>query len=418
MKHYKPTYEEWVIEKKNLSISEGGNVRALNRETGEEFLQAQKIELNIFNRKKLVKEFKETFSKINKLYKKMWKTPLWDDFSVVTSGFAFNGSSDAFFNDDISDEDFLKYKPNVGDIDITIPKERLHNLFTLLTTLEHKNITSNVKYIGQNKKDLKALGAKDQINSIFLYSEGKFENAVQVDFEATEYTADFVPSEWGKFGHSSDWEDIKKGFKGVNHKYILLNATRAISKRGDVMLATPASPISRDKPIKLKKVKPGDVPRMYAFSVAKGVRVKLVQQFYEDGEPAMVDGKFIFKEAPTSESTYSRTVNEIYKIIFSREPSGDDLEKMRSFVGVISLMKKYFTKSEVKDTFEYMLMLNLFGPAAQALEVNNPQLDFKIKWPMIEEMFKEFPYLKKQKKRVLKMADEYIKEYKYRTISI
>lgn len=369
----------------------GGNARALNRVTGKEFMQARKIKLKIFNRGQLVEEFKRMFVKLNDEFFRKYEEPIWEDFSIILDGSAFNGSSDAFFNNDITDEEFVKYKPKVGDIDVTVPKEKLHRIFELLSEQENVWLTENILYVGQNKKDLSALGKKDQINSVFMYKQHNHENPVQVDFEGVTYV-DGKPNEWAKFGHSSVWEDIKRGYKGVNHKYILINATRAISIREDILIATDKAKIEKGVDVRIRKQRPGDIPRMYAFSVSKGLRTKYEQQFYEDGDPVIVDGKEVFKEKPTSESVYIQTVKGIFEILFKNEPAIDDLAKMQSFTGVVDLMEKHFTEKEVKDTFEYLVMLNLFGPVAQPLEVDDPKRDFNIKWPMVEHMFNVFPY--------------------------
>jgi len=391
----------------------GGNARAINRATGVEFMQAKKIKLDKFNRTELVNEFKSMFKQLNDEFEKAYDTPLWEDFSIILSGFAFNGSSDAFFNKNILDDAFKKYKPYVGDIDVTVPKEKLHELFTLLTGLETQDITENIKYIGQNKKDLSALGKKDQINSIFVYSQDDETNPVQVDFEGVNYV-DNKPDEWSKFGHSASWEDIKLGYKGVNHKYILINAFRAISKMENIALATPKAKIIKNVPIRLKKKNPGDIPRMYAFSVSRGVREKLERQYYEDGEPAFEQDLPVYKEKPTNESKYYQKLNEIFELLFDKKPKDNELIQMKSFTGVIDLMESHFTEDQVKDTFEYLVMLNLFGPIAQPLEVDNPDLDFKTKWPMVEHLFNVFPYLTERKDEILEMSNVYKEKYKYK----
>lgn len=414
-------YNDWKKEKnileKNiydfksyLELYEGGNTRAINRETGEAFAFAKKLQLDVFKRKLVTTEFKHFFKILNDLYDKKFGIPLWKKFDIIQSGFAFNGSSDAFFNNAIPDEEFVMFKKSVGDIDVTIPHNRLSNLFDLLASLEGKQLTPTIKYLGQNKKTF----GGHQINALFLYKEGEFENAMQIDFEGVDYDVDeFSPTEWAKFGHSSDWADIKQGFKGVNHKFLLINLARGISKREDIMLATPAAVITREKPPRLVKMKPGDVPRMLAFSVDKGLRVKIEQQFYDDGEPVIIDGKFIFKEMPSKDATnYVTSKEEIFKVLFNRDPQGDDLVKLDSFVGVIELIKKYSTTEVASDTLDFLVFNNLFGPAAQGLERNNPQLDFEIKWAMVKYFFKEFHFLQKNEKNILAMAEKYAENYK------
>ena len=397
------------------SLFEGGNARAINRETGEELVQAQKIQLSLFDRKKLIKEFREVFAELNNLYKRKFGEYIWEDFSVVTSNLAFNGSSQYFFDESIPDDEFMKFKPSVGDIDLTVPISKLPNIYMLLADLEDKHITKNVVYIGQNKPSIKALGRTPQINAIFMYHEGDLKTPVQIDFEGVDYEGT-KPSEWAKFGHSSNWDDIKQGFKGVLHKFIILNTVRAATKANDIAVATDKSPIEKDKPIKIARNARAQDASFYSFSVDNGIRLKLAQQFYSDGTPAKVDGKFVYKIKPTSESTYLKTKEDLFKIIFKKEPDRHDLTKMESFIGFVDLMKKYLDRKMVEEIFDELVEKSLFGKGSQGLEINNPKLDFKIKWAMIEYLFKQFPYLKRKEKEVLAMANEYAKNYKMKDL--
>jgi hypothetical protein len=391
----------------------GGNVRAINRSTGEEFLQAKKIDLNKFKRSEITENFKKMFIRLNVLFFNKYSESIWENTSIIQDGFVFNGSSEAFFNKNILDEAFTTFKPFVGDIDITVPREKLHKIFTLLTELESSQITENIQYVGQNKKDISALGKKEQINSIFYYQNESEKTPIQVDFEAVNYV-DNKPDEWAKFGHSAAWEDIQLGYKGVNHKYLLINAFRAISKMPNIILATPKAKILENVPIRTKKQRPGDIPRMYAFSVTNGVREKLERQYYENGEPAFENNLPVYKEKPTSQSEYIQKIDSIFELLFNKVPNDENLKQMKSFVGVTKLMEANFTDREVEDTFEYLVMLNLFGPVAQPLEVNNPDLDFKTKWPMAEHLINTFHCLKGKESEIIKMAEEYKNNYKYR----
>src|SRR6056300_1241631 len=112
------SFNQFITE--NKILNEGGNAPFINRETGEKLGDAQKIDLNKVNRTKLAKSLQLLFAQLNKLYEKKHGEKLWNDFSVIETGHAFNGSSEHFFNKNISDAEFKKHKPMVGDIDVTI----------------------------------------------------------------------------------------------------------------------------------------------------------------------------------------------------------------------------------------------------------------------------------------------------------
>ncbi len=151
---------------------EGGNSTAIDRETGEAKAQAQKMDMSRVQRSTLKKEFIKTFSTLNDLVKKASGKPIWNNFNVVKSGVAFNGSSNAMFDDSITDDEFMKHKPKVGDIDITIPRDRMIDLFDILSKNEDKMI-GNIEYIGSNRKSGSEV---QQINAVF-----KYESTIEMD---------------------------------------------------------------------------------------------------------------------------------------------------------------------------------------------------------------------------------------------
>ena len=119
-------------------INEGGNASVVDPKTGEVTALAQKLQLDVFNRDTVVSEFISMFSVLNDLFEKKFKVPLWKNFEIVKNGYAFNGSTDAFFNKVISTADFFKYKKSIGDMDIMVPDFLLNQLFDLLRELEGK----------------------------------------------------------------------------------------------------------------------------------------------------------------------------------------------------------------------------------------------------------------------------------------
>jgi len=393
-----------INEEKELLLM-GGNTRAIDRETGETIALAQKVDLQKVDRATFVKEMKVAFKKLNSLFKSRYKEPIWPDFKVITSGLAFNGSSEFLFDKGISDKEFVKYKPKVGDIDVTIPHEHLKPIFDLLASLENKKITNKLTYIGQNKKTQ----GGHQINALFKYKDGDAIAMAQVDFEGVEYKNN-EPDEFAKFSHNSNWNDIKNNFKGVAHKFLLINLVRGISMRKDIVILTAKSPIDpNDKKFRVKKI--SGVPREMAFSVDRGLRTKLYQIFDENGDAVKVDNKFVFKEKPTADSEYKRDLPIIFTMLFKKKPSGSDLTSLKSFLGLITLMKTHLDSKLINRVFDQLVTINLFGPAAQKLDRDAARVDYKVKIAMVNRMYKEFSFLKKHKTNVKKLALNYYKNY-------
>lgn len=418
-------------------IKEGGNAPAINRDTGEVIANANETKLNIIDRSQMRKDMIRVFKSLNTLFEKKYSEPLWKDFSVVESGYAFNGSSAFFFDSGISDEEFKKHKPTVGDVDVTIPGQHLKQLFHLLSNLEGKTVAPNVVYVGQNKKSENEVIA--QINAIFAYTQDDNVTNVQVDFEGTEYTEKNEPDEFSKFGHNSDWEDIKKGFKGVSHKFLLMALSKGMSVKRDAIVVTPKSDVEGDKIKPQKKAGNFVMPRTISFSIDKGVRTKYKQQFKKDGTPAEYQGKHIYKEIPSNEAKpedYTRDLKGLFKLWFGKEPESSELKKMNSFVGVLDLMEKYNTQDQIQDTAEFLINDKLFGPSAQELVAPASMLpgnvsvlsvygtetyeqavqeaghkDKNIKLAALTALVKKFPYLSSTAKDAERLANSFYDSY-------
>jgi len=385
----------------NDFIFEGGNARVIDRESGEILAHAEKINLSIFDRSTFIKDVIESLSKINDLYEKKTGRKIWKKFSIVESGKAFSGSTEFFFDLTIPDDEFKKYKSNVGDIDIIIPKDISKDFEDFMPTLENKKLTSKITYLGQDRIDFGTTWL-----AVFKYISGKKQVNFQIDFEYGDWTNKEEPSEWSKFSHNSNWNDIKNNIKGVHHKFLLINLARALSKREDIVIATPSSTPDKIKQVSGKIAE--QTPRLLAFSVDKGLRIKYKQMFNGD-EPVEIDGKPVFQEISVATSDYVKKLDQIYSYIFGLEPTKRALEKMKSFLGLCDLMEKKVDKSLIIDTFNFIVNENLFGKRAQVLEKNNPILDRKVKQAMVDKLFVIFPYLKSEESHVNNMANEYYK---------
>jgi len=128
---------------------------------------------------------------------------------ALHSGSIFAGSTKQLMDPKISDEEFSKHKPTVGDVDIQV-------------THAHKDALVHHLTPGKKFGKYTVLGTKKHgLESTAIMRHENGENH-QFDFEGVEYK-DHEPTKAEQFLHSSDWEDAKKGIKGAHHK-ILLNS--------------------------------------------------------------------------------------------------------------------------------------------------------------------------------------------------
>ena len=398
----------------------GGNAKFTNYKT-KETGYADKINLLMFSRQDLIKNIKALLKKINNLAFTETNEYIWNDFSVISSSKAFNGSSKYFMSPKISDTDYIKHKQLTGDIDLTIPKEKIFVIFDLLRNNED-NVFLNSKnykiiYKGQkrefyNKNDHKEM----QLNCIFKYIEKSSGNSIniQIDFEPSDYEDD-KPTEFASFGHSSHWSDISSGIKSVFHKYLL----RALIKEGyvldDVLIAT-----DKSTPEKIRISTSGGKPLsayLYTFSVDKGLRIKIKPFLDDNGNQIIYDNKRVYKNISVSDSNYKKDLNDIYFILFNKKGTKQNLEKMWSFVGLIDLIKIYFNEKSIQKIFKRFLILcwgtKDYGlEAGQQLERDNPELDYGIKASAKDYFIKNFPFLKPDYTEFESVIKDFYKNYK------
>jgi hypothetical protein len=403
------------------SLLEGGNARYINRETGEVAGFAGKMDLKQIPRTKLVDEVIKVLDSINTLFEKKYDEKLWKNFDVIANGKALNGSSSSLFNKDITDEEFVEHKPLVGDIDITFPNELMGQLWELLNDIEGKKLGDFTTYLGHKNSNMNPDAAKNQgqINAIFEISADGYKTNAQIDFEASEYE-NHEPTKWASFSHNSTWEDIKAGFKGVAHKYTLLNLARALSKLDGISVITVAnaqkvSELTKDeyetgKPVKISTSQEFVNPTDLAFSVAKGIRRKFAPVFFKDGkEQLIIDGRPVFYKEETSKSTYITDLEIQFEMIFQVKPKGSDMKDFESFVGLVKLLKKYGKKmgnSVIEDFFISLTQESLWG-VGQKLERDSAAADYDIKDKIISHLFDELPELTSLKNNVDKLIMDY-----------
>lgn len=358
------------------ALNEGGNVTAVSK-SGKETL-AQKIPIKKIGRQKFYKVVVDLLKKINKDFKKQFKTLLWTDETQIENGFTFNGSSSFIMDPNIPDEEIVKYKETAGDLDIAVPEFQKENLWKYLDSIDSKEVIKDVVYVGSNKPKITGIG--DQINCVFVVNFDGLKVPMQIDWEFLPFSETGLPSEWAKFSHSSSFSDTKQGIKAVHHKYLLRALAYGASVRDDIVICTPKSTYDN---VTISKSKNLMSPGLLRFSVDKGLRVAFEPLVDPDGNPVIQDGKQVFKEIPTKDSNYITDVSEIMKLCVKQNDLScleGDLKKFWSFTGLVELIKTYIPRESL-DTinWKYVNMLWSLKPRSQELERSNPELDYQVK---------------------------------------
>lgn len=334
----------------------GGNTTVINQVNGKEY-SGQKIDLNTVSLPVFRSEFLKLFKTLNELFYKEYKRYLWKD-SDLNNSMVFNGSSSFVMNSKYSEDEILKHKPLVGDIDITIPDYELKPMFLLLRKYENERF-GKFTYKGTYRRNENAIG--DQILTIFRFYLNK-DVAIncQIDFEGVDFVGG-SPSEFALFGHSSSFEDAKENIKALHHKFLIQAVITSISSRPDIIIATPASTPENIRQVAWNKLKPA---KELKFSVNNGMRYCLAPMLDKNGNIVKFNGCDVYKEIPTKESKYEKDVATIFKTAFGGK---GDIAQFRSFVGICKLIKAHCDGAQKKEILEHYFT-TMFGPTSQKNE--------------------------------------------------
>lgn len=189
--------------KRFLTLNEGGNVKIGD-------VSANPINIDKSNREQVSSDIHGFLHGLHKsFHAEHGKDLFGKDSSALKDGSVFSGSTHHLFDKNISNDEFAKHKSVVGDIDVKVPKEHMEKL--------HAHLTPGKKIGKYTVVGVKRGGGEH--HALIKHDNGQVH---QIDLEGTEYQHD-KPSKFDQFSHSSNWEDVQSGMKGVHHK-VLLNA--------------------------------------------------------------------------------------------------------------------------------------------------------------------------------------------------
>ncbi len=370
----------------NLILQEGGNIRL---STGDE---AQQINLKVTDRKTMLPVLNSLLNNINNSYASTFKSPLWSPELLQSRKF-LSGSSVHFFNPKLSDEEFVKVKPLIGDIDTQIDKNSKEQVASWLANIVGKSV-GNAKFLGFES-------GNEQYSSLWELSNPPIK--VQIDLEFVDYDKG-EPTAWSQFSHSSDWQDLSAGIKGVFHKYLMRAFTTNTLKKRYVQTKTGK--------IQAKPIVSTDI----AFAVASGKGGGMRQKYEpaldtRTGRPLEKDGIPVYKEIPVSDSTYVNDVDQMFEMIFGRAPKGDDAKKLWSFTGGVELANKYLD-NDAKEKLAKGFIFTLYGPNAQGLYRSNPDRDRQEKQIALDYMINALGLSEEISRQARDDAEHYYANYK------
>lgn len=374
------------------TLSEGGNLSI-----GDE--NAQQIDLALHKRSYIIPILDDLLKQINSSFQKATKQTLWNPALLQNKKF-LSGSSLHFFNTSgITDKVFIAKKPKVGDIDTMVSRDLEPVLEKFLTSMQGKQI-GNSTLVGFKR-------GNEQFSSLWALQDPPIK--VQIDLEFVEYEKD-EPSDWARFSHSSSWDDLEQGVKGVFHKW-MINAFTSLTSKDFILRKVHKT---------TKKVT--DTPEhdsMISFAVSSkeggGLRAKYAPVKDDNGRDMVINGLPVMQKLPPA--GYEQNLGAMFQSILKHRVDSNAIEqalpKTWSFVGLLDLASAIFNPKEKQQIVNAMVE-KCFGKGAQGLYKGDPNRDDAEKMAALNLMFKKlgtnppdgFEQLKKEYKARYKVTDE------------
>ena len=335
-------------------LTEGGNLSVGGHE-------AQQIDLKVHNRAYIVPVLNKLLQGISDAYQQQYQVPLWDPKLIQQRTF-LSGSSLHFFNTDIPDDEFVKVKPKVGDIDTQVNKEYEANLNQFLTASKGK-VIGNATLLGHQK-------GNEQYSSLWELTDPPIKVQIDLEFVAFDKKG---PTAWSQFSHSSSWDDLQAGVKGVFHKFLIQAFTTLTSQ--DFLLQ---KSVGRGANKSFEHIPTRD--NMFSFAVSSkeggGLRAKYAPVMDERGKPLFIDGQPVMQPLPAQ--GYEQDLTNIFATIFGDRAKKPQLKKLLpdtwSFTGLLKVMNLILTPEEKQEIVTGFIE-KIFGKGAQGLYRNDPNRD-------------------------------------------
>ena len=379
-------------------LIEGGNLSLDNPDDTDNPYQADEIDLKVHNRTFMVGLLDKLLHDINGAFYAQTKKPLWNPQLLQSKEF-LGGSSIHFFNTKgITDKEFAKNKPKVGDIDTQVNKELEPEVQAFLTSMNHKQI-GDATFLGFS-------AGNEQYNGLFQFQDPPIK--IQIDFEFGKYdTETDTPDEWFRFSHSSEWNDVQAGIKGVFHKYLYraLTAAHGSIKHQVNVLKTKTN------------ITPNVQDNDLSFAVASGQGGGLSRKYepYIHTDPATGEKKTHDRDIPykrvipSGERQYIQKLDQQFYYFFGKQPEGNDSQLQKSFLGTLDLMNKYLEPDAKAKVFQSFIDI-CFEPGAQMITKDDPKRDSEIKFAAVDK-FIEVCDLKNQRKSAVDKATYYANDF-------
>lgn len=386
-------------------VAEGGNVSSQSPGwQGAADQEAEEIDLKIHDRDFMVGQLRTLLAAQNESFKAAYGKYIWDP-KLLASGQMFSGSSLQFFDvKGVNTQDFINKlkKTKVGDIDTQIDQDMGEEVTAWLKSIIGKKV-GNGTFLGFN----------NSLSSIWLLDDPQVR--IQVDYELGPYDPKTKsPTEWFAYSHSSAYDDMAAGIKGVFHKYI--NRAMTHSQSSEKYVARVLK-----KGVKFSGEPVTDSDYSFAVSSAQGGGMSKKYKPYIDpntGEPMEKDGIPVMQLLEPKDRDYIQNLDQQFMINFGRKRTAADKNLQNSFVGTLQLMNKAFTPEQNEAVAR--AFLNILFVESPLITKDDPERDRDTKFAAVDAMLLggsgvkplNLPNGQGLRQEAVKMAMDYAEKFK------
>ena len=329
--------------KQFILLNEGGNVSFGK-------YSAETLDLTQVERDTLVPLLKELLKKVALKFKQLEKEELWTSDVLEQNKFLSGSAKHLFDLENIPSNEFKKFKPLVGDIDLKVNQKHRQLVKDFLSKIKKDPVA--VEDISLTLIDFKE--SNFQYITLWTLKSKEHQYNLQLDWQLVEFDKNNKPSEFAEFFHSSHWTDLTNKIKGVFHKLLLRAITSANTWTVRIKTRNGVSDRVTEK--------------TYSIST-KGLRPTFeIIDTDNSGLP-------IVKKLNSATADYEQDLSIIFTKLFVnvKTPiSKTKLKKLDSFVGLVELIKTYHTEQQqtilakrfidlVYDTTRYPLYVRDFS---------------------------------------------------------
>jgi hypothetical protein len=368
---------------------------------------AEDLDLDVHDRTAVLDVLDQLMVDINSMFEQQYGRPVWPH-EAFTGGSYLSGSSFHFFDRKISDEDFVKVKPKVGDIDTQAPVELDPYVKEFLTNMIGKQVGPAV-FVGFKP-------GNNQYTSMWEVTLEKLPVKLQIDFEFGTYdSATNQPDEWYAYSHSSHWDDLSRGIKGVFHKY--LNRAMPYAQASTKYVARVLK-----KSTKISPEPVTDSDFSFAVSGGQGGGLSLKYVPYIDpatGQQMIQNDVPVMQLLEPKDRHYEQSIGKHFATFFGHNPNKKEREAQDSFIGTVGLIANNYDDTQKTEVVNRFLDV-CFEKGSQMITKGDPGSDRKAKFAAIDYILENLGLddepVGQLRQRAVQMSKEYEQDFHAKSV--